>query len=93
MAKYCSNCGAELNDEQDVCLKCGVRVKNTNDAYYSESVKRDKNFVKNAIEEMSRYIRNWDYMSAKEKNNIGASLTELKARVEELMKVINDSKK
>ena len=70
-----------------------VRVKNTNDAYYSESVKRDKNFVKNAIEEMSRYIRNWDYMSAKEKNNIGASLTELKARVEELMKVINDSKK
>ena len=30
MAKYCSNCGAELNDEQDVCLKCGVRVKNTN---------------------------------------------------------------
>ena len=30
MAKYCSNCGAELNEEQDICLKCGVRVKNTN---------------------------------------------------------------
>ena len=29
MAKYCSNCGTELNDEQDVCLKCGVRVKNS----------------------------------------------------------------
>lgn len=28
MAKFCSNCGAELNEEQDVCLRCGVRVKN-----------------------------------------------------------------
>ena len=26
MAKYCSNCGTELNDVQDICLKCGVRV-------------------------------------------------------------------
>ena len=30
MAKFCSNCGAELNEEQDICLKCGVRVKNIN---------------------------------------------------------------
>ena len=30
MANFCSNCGAELNEEQDICLKCGVRVKNTN---------------------------------------------------------------
>lgn len=30
MAKFCSNCGAELNDEQEICLKCGVRVKNDN---------------------------------------------------------------
>ena len=30
MAKFCSNCGAELNDEQEICLKCGVRVKNGN---------------------------------------------------------------
>lgn len=29
MAKFCSNCGAELNDEQEICLKCGVKVKNT----------------------------------------------------------------
>ena len=27
MAKYCTNCGAELNDTQDICLKCGVRVR------------------------------------------------------------------
>lgn len=32
MAKYCSNCGAELNDTQDICLKCGVRVKKVNPA-------------------------------------------------------------
>ena len=30
MAKFCSNCGAELNEEQEICLKCGVRVKNSN---------------------------------------------------------------
>ena len=28
MAKYCTNCGTELNDVQDICLKCGVRVNN-----------------------------------------------------------------
>lgn len=26
MAKFCTNCGAELNEQQDICLKCGVRV-------------------------------------------------------------------
>lgn len=26
MAKYCANCGKELNDEQDICLNCGVKV-------------------------------------------------------------------
>ena len=29
MAKYCSNCGKELNENQDVCLNCGVAVRNT----------------------------------------------------------------
>lgn len=28
MAKFCSNCGAELNEEQVICLKCGVAIKN-----------------------------------------------------------------
>lgn len=27
MAKFCTNCGAELNENQDICLKCGVRVR------------------------------------------------------------------
>lgn len=30
MAKYCTNCGTELNDVQDICLKCGVRVNKVN---------------------------------------------------------------
>ena len=30
MAKFCSNCGGELNENQDICLKCGVRVNKQN---------------------------------------------------------------
>ena len=30
MAKYCANCGTELNEQQDICLKCGVRVDKNN---------------------------------------------------------------
>lgn len=30
MAKYCANCGTELNDVQDICLKCGVRINKNN---------------------------------------------------------------
>lgn len=26
VAKFCKNCGSELNEGQDVCLKCGVKV-------------------------------------------------------------------
>ena len=26
MSKFCSNCGKEVNENQDVCLKCGVRI-------------------------------------------------------------------
>ncbi len=28
MAKFCQNCGSELNENQAVCLKCGVAVSN-----------------------------------------------------------------
>ena len=27
MAKFCTNCGKELQENQDVCLNCGVNVK------------------------------------------------------------------
>ena len=30
MAKFCSNCGKELQENQDVCLNCGVSVKKIN---------------------------------------------------------------
>ena len=30
LAKFCSNCGKELNENQDVCLNCGVSVKKMN---------------------------------------------------------------
>lgn len=26
MAKFCQNCGSELNENQEICLKCGVKV-------------------------------------------------------------------
>ena len=29
MAKFCTNCGSKLNEEQDVCLKCGIRINKT----------------------------------------------------------------
>ena len=29
MTKYCANCGTEINEQQDICLKCGVGVKKT----------------------------------------------------------------
>lgn len=32
MAKFCSNCGAEVNENQDICLKCGVRINKENPA-------------------------------------------------------------
>ena len=29
MAKYCSNCGSELKDGADICLKCGKIINDT----------------------------------------------------------------
>jgi len=38
MAKFCTNCGKELQENQDVCLSCGVAVrKNTNNISGSKS--------------------------------------------------------
>lgn len=30
MGKFCSNCGKELNENQDICLGCGVMVNKPN---------------------------------------------------------------
>lgn len=29
MAKFCQNCGNELKENQEICLKCGVKVSNS----------------------------------------------------------------
>lgn len=39
MNKFCTNCGKELNEEQNVCLNCGVNVINTT----KQSESTDKN--------------------------------------------------
>ena len=42
MAKFCSNCGKELNEEQDVCLNCG-KVVSRESVEQIEIVKKDNN--------------------------------------------------
>lgn len=32
MNKFCENCGAKLNEEQDICLKCGKILNNRNNS-------------------------------------------------------------
>ncbi len=41
MAKFCANCGSELQDNQDVCLKCGVNVKKETPRFNNIIQKRD----------------------------------------------------
>lgn len=43
MAKFCSNCGKELNDNADICLNCGVlvnRVERTNGSNVNNAKKK-----------------------------------------------------
>lgn len=61
------------------------------DSYYTESEKKDKQFVKNAIEELEGYINNWNFLTARQKRDIGSSREQLKARVAELKQVKDSS--
>ena len=40
MAKYCSNCGSELKEGADICLKCGKIV---NDRTNTSNINKDPN--------------------------------------------------
>lgn len=40
-------------------------------------------YLKSAIEEMTRYERNWGFMTAREKREIGCTKAELKRRIAE----------
>ena len=74
-------------------VKKKVIKDSVHDGYYSDYDKKDKEFVKMALAEMRRYVRNWDYMSPQDKRNVGCTLGELKKRIAELEKVkdsIND---
>lgn len=33
---YCSNCGSEVNDNQEACLNCGFILKNKNEVINSK---------------------------------------------------------
>lgn len=68
-----------------------IQDSSIKDSYYTESEKKNKQFVKNAIEEMEGYINNWNFLTAKQKRDIGASREQLKARVAELKQVKDSS--
>ena len=36
MAKYCSNCGSEVNDQAVVCIRCGCAVQNVQQSQYQQ---------------------------------------------------------
>lgn len=39
LMKYCSNCGAELNEGADVCISCGKLLKTNNDSNVNKAGK------------------------------------------------------
>lgn len=43
----------------------------------------DKEFLKNAIEEMERYVSNWSFMTASEKRNVGMDRNQLRNKIDE----------
>lgn len=66
-------------------------VKKYNKHILKDSITEDADaFIKETIAELSRYIRNWDFMSAKERNNImpgyskSEGLAKLKIKLAEL---------
>ncbi len=60
MSKFCSNCGNELKEGADVCLKCGKVVENTSNSnnVITDSEKIDKNantgFILGLVREFSK---------------------------------------
>lgn len=39
MARFCSNCGEKVKENQDVCLKCGVTIEKKNSTSQAEAPK------------------------------------------------------
>ena len=49
MSKFCSNCGNEINENADICLKCGVLVKKTNTNYAIPNNSVSNSYVKGKV--------------------------------------------
>lgn len=52
------------------CMKSIDKAIRNCDINYSLTVSNDKQFLKDAISEMKRYERNWNFMTTKEKRDI-----------------------
>jgi hypothetical protein len=46
---FCKSCGAEISDQADVCLKCGVKVNKENAAAVSNSQQPPKTWLVQSI--------------------------------------------
>ncbi|MCI8330906.1 MAG: zinc-ribbon domain-containing protein [Bacilli bacterium] len=44
MTKFCTNCGNKLDENADVCVKCGILIKKKGNSNYSlESIEKSAN--------------------------------------------------
>ncbi len=45
MAKFCTNCGSKLNEDEDVCLNCGKKVKKNKSDNTNVSTEQNNPYV------------------------------------------------
>lgn len=64
---YCTNCGAEINDQAVLCIKCGCKIKNANIKAYSQPIRK---FTSSAAEQVTN-VYNDVKESAEGKANAG----------------------
>ena len=73
----------ELRDKLKVSQS--KKTENTSVSHYTESQLKDAAFRKEALAEMKRYERNWNYYSAKERRDISPNgVKELRSRIKEI---------
>lgn len=54
---------------------------------------RSIEFLKDAIHELNRHVRNWDYYDKETKKRIGATLSEIKAKLQYYRKRLEELEK
>lgn len=50
MAKFCHNCGNEVNENQEICLKCGSKLSNVN----TTTIEEKKTYCSNCGAELNQ---------------------------------------